>query len=428
MNPDFVYFDALYGSVRFVKPFASLIAAPVVQRLRHVRLSNIDSVAMPGIANISRYEHVLGVGHLAQNTNWAKKLSRFDQITLTAAGLLHDWGITAFGHLVEEAFRYRGNDFDHERRLQDIIGSDDETVDVGGIGRQVLCGRQTGLRPWARAVVGDADADSLLKAITETVLGRGRLGSLIAGSIDLDNIDNVYRVAFHMGLDIDRSVPLRLAKSISGICESGELVFPREARQNIDAWVRTRREVYERLMPAESDFALKLMILFAGIEALKANEVGTADWHLTDNEYIALLQQSSVTAVRDTVARWMTGELWNITPLYWIAGNRPSFSALYAFSDMLGRLLKRPCLAYGIKDKRERRFVIHFEGDQREEIGVAPTSWLLGVGSPKREGFTSVNVEAVLDLAAGFFQAEVLGPAKGSEAAGQVSARQLGLF
>jgi uncharacterized protein len=59
------FLDPLHGPIEFDETVLALIRSPVVQRLRHVRLSNIDSVDMPAIANLSRFEHVLGVAYLA---------------------------------------------------------------------------------------------------------------------------------------------------------------------------------------------------------------------------------------------------------------------------------------------------------------------------------------------------------------------------
>src|SRR5665213_2434585 len=129
---ELIYLDALYGEVRFDEHIAALIAAPIVQRLRHIRLSNIDSVAMPGIANLSRYEHVLGVGHLAQRTGLRHRVSSFDALALTSAGVLHDWAVTAFGHLVEEAFNYMGIGFSHEEKLHAILSGASDNATVGG--------------------------------------------------------------------------------------------------------------------------------------------------------------------------------------------------------------------------------------------------------------------------------------------------------
>ena len=46
-------FDPLYGEICLSSPVAELVLCPALQRLREIRLSNIDSVRMPGIANVS---------------------------------------------------------------------------------------------------------------------------------------------------------------------------------------------------------------------------------------------------------------------------------------------------------------------------------------------------------------------------------------
>jgi len=99
------FLDTVYGETELGADLTALVASPVVQRLRHIRLSNIDSLDMPGIANISRYEHVLGVSHLVSRLGIYGRLPRDSRAALSAAALLHDWAITSYGHLVEEAFR-----------------------------------------------------------------------------------------------------------------------------------------------------------------------------------------------------------------------------------------------------------------------------------------------------------------------------------
>ena len=59
---------------------------------------------MPGIAGLTRFEHVLGVAHLARVTAYGQRISQQERTCLVAAALLHDWAISAFGHLVEEGF------------------------------------------------------------------------------------------------------------------------------------------------------------------------------------------------------------------------------------------------------------------------------------------------------------------------------------
>ena len=97
------FLDPIYGSIQISESLSTLVQKPVVQRLRHIRLSNIDSVDIPSIANLSRFEHVLGVAHLAGVLGVRSKLAQEELLVLDASALLHDWAITSFGHLVEEA-------------------------------------------------------------------------------------------------------------------------------------------------------------------------------------------------------------------------------------------------------------------------------------------------------------------------------------
>jgi uncharacterized protein len=133
--------DSLYGHIEFDSEISSLILKPIVQRLRHVRLSNINSLDLPGIANLSRFEHVLGAAYLASRVGFRNRLSHFHDLALQASALLHDWAITAFGHLVEEALQYVGTGFSHESRLSDIA-SGGLPEEVLGVQRQILFGRK----------------------------------------------------------------------------------------------------------------------------------------------------------------------------------------------------------------------------------------------------------------------------------------------
>ncbi len=393
------YLDSLYGEVRLDERIAQLAAAPEVQRLRHVRLSNIDSVTMPGIANLSRYEHVLGVTHLASRVGLRRRIRNTDHLALMAAALLHDWAITAFGHLVEEAFNYLSIEFDHEHKLDALLHgkSNGETL---GARLQIVAGRQTGLSDWARNVAVEGERVEFLNRIGELIQGGGRLGRLICGDMDLDNIDNVYRMAFHMGLPIDKQLPVRLAEAIVGIGENQSLVFARAASTDISAWVNVRREVYSRLMPTRHDFSYKLMILWAATRQIKAHLLTGADWTLVDADFVTKLANSPEPGVSETIARWKAGEAWDITPLWWLPGKRPAYAELAAFSDEISTTISRPCFAYGIKDKRERRINLHFDDGSNESFGSEPSVWLLGVGSPKRSPFNRSELDNVISLAA----------------------------
>jgi uncharacterized protein len=405
------FLDPLYGRVRFDDDLAALARTPVVQRLRHVRLSNIDSLDMPAIANLSRFEHVIGVAYLAGEVGFRGGMTPFDLLVLKSSALIHDWAITSFGHLVEEALQYVGTRFDHEQRLREII-SGEASEEIGGIDLQILAGRETGLRAWARRVAG-AQASKLLAEMMEHVHGGGRRGRVVAGDIDLDNIDNVFRMAFHMGLPMERETPLRLARAMVGVTkERGEPVFRASAEQDILSWKKIRRDVYQNLMLAERDFVGKVMMLSATVGAFTAGEICKADWSLVDHQLIMRLLGSATPEVRNTAERWTAGELWDLTPLRWMSGQRPDYPSLMDFSRVLTVALDRPCFAYGIKDKRDRRLIITFDDGSRREYGEDASQWLLGVGSSKKKNFTGDEIEKVFDLAGSTFSSQVISDAQ----------------
>ena len=415
------YIDSLYGPVSLEADLTSLAFAPVMQRLRHIRLSNIDSLDMPGIANLSRYEHVLGVGYLATSTQLYKSLTRIDQLSLAAAALLHDWAISAFGHLVEEAFQYTGTFFDHEERLHELLEIGDPT-EIGGAEKQILYGRQTKLNVWAERAVGFNRVDELICRITNLIRGEGTLGRLICGDIDLDNIDNIYRMAFHMGMSIDRQCPLRLARAVIATDdETRAPIFRLSVRNDLREWILLRRRVYERLMLADKDFVGKLMLLYASIAAIQEGEIEKTDWSITDVQLLERLLCSQVSRVKDTVTRWLTGELWHKTPLFWMEGERPGFSAMRTFSEELSHTLTRNCLVYAIKDKRHRIVVAHFENGEREELGKQAEQWLIGAGAAERRPFSVAEIQTFKALAESHFKSTVV--AKAAKLPGLLSLR-----
>jgi len=190
--------DALYGDIRFFSAIADLTQRPLMQRLRQVRLSNIDSLDMPGIANISRFEHSLGTAYLASRVGFSQVLDERETLILQAAALIHDTAITPFGHLVEEALQYVQAGFNHEVKwsvlFSDAIGANE----LGGLDTQIFMGRSSGLKEWATKVFG-GNGQRFLGVILEAIQGRGKFGQCIASELDLDNIDNLTRIAFHMG-------------------------------------------------------------------------------------------------------------------------------------------------------------------------------------------------------------------------------------
>lgn len=397
-------FDSLYGEIVFSQDLSHLAQGPPVQRLRHVRLSNVDSPSMPGIANISRYEHALGACFLATQMPLVRKVTPADALVIESAALLHDWAITPFGHLVEEALRYLAKDFDHERKLEDLLSY----KELGGPQHQLLYGREADLETWARAVFGSEWSDRL-NEIRANISGSGRYGRCVAGSIDLDNLDNVSRIAYHMGLNVDRALPVAIARGILDCTEADGLIFDAATVEYIERWLLLRREVYEHLMLSRVDFAGKVMLIYATITAYKQGLLEDRDWMLNDVAFLERLLSSKDAKIAETARRWLLGEQWSLSNLVWFAGSAPDYARVYEYSKLASDAVGRECLAYRITDKRTRLIELRCADGARVRLGRSADRWLLGVGSSKRQEFSARENEELVRAASSFFETTCLG-------------------
>lgn len=400
--------DPLYGDVEFEPAISDLATRPLVQRLRQIRLSNVDSLALPGIANVSRYEHALGTAVLAARSGFAKRVLERVRVCFIAAALTHDTGISPFGHLMEEALSYVQTEYHHESKWSVLLGS--RSGELGGVNLQLYLGYQSGLREWAEKFFG-VDGSAVIESIIQGIRGRGEFGKAIVGDLDLDNLDNVTRAAFHMGLDVDRTLPLRLAACLDDVDAQGAL-FAEESVDLARQWLELREQVYSRFMLSVADFSGKLMLLYSIIEALKAGVITDADWIMTDGHLMELLLNSKREEISDPLRRWLISDLWDTTDLVWFEGKAPSLPALTSFAHDLSSDLSRICFAYLIKDKRKRQITLRLGSKETVIIGEHPRQWLFGVGSPVRRTFTAKDTQMIVDKAQQRFDVQLAYPAE----------------
>lgn len=97
------FWDALYGKIEFNSLINRCIMSPEIQRLREVRLCNINSLCITGSSNTNRFEHSVGTAYLAAVNMEASaqsylKLNKNAKETFIIAALLHDVANGPFGH------------------------------------------------------------------------------------------------------------------------------------------------------------------------------------------------------------------------------------------------------------------------------------------------------------------------------------------
>lgn len=267
--------------------------SPEVQRLREVRLCNINSLFITGSANTNRFEHSVGTAYLASINIEASAqkhlgLKKGEKEIFVIAALLHDVANGPFGHSYEYIMEKKG--FVPEQGLGDVFT---DVVSVEGGAHKNSSPFETIFFGKLRALTSILN-NSQKEEVSHIIAGTHPLSKLISDSIDLDNIDNVFRMAYHMGLAFRREAPQKLAESM--FIENGSLIFLEEAKTYLEEWYSVRRNVYKFLLLNPQEFAGKYMlteamdILFECISQDKA-QGHDIKWNYTDYQLMEELDQ-----------------------------------------------------------------------------------------------------------------------------------------
>lgn len=281
--------DRLYGDIEIPDRARRLASGcPVVLRLREIRQPNVGFVSFPSFASVSRFEHSVGVSHLAWW--WARRngIDLESSEALSIAALYHDAATPAYSHLFEEFLRRYG--FDHETELAKLlIGNPSLT---GSDHAQVFCGGGCMLR---QVLPQPLQVYSLLtpSGIADLVTAAVPLGEVLHGQIDLDNIDNVIRAVSAMGLVADREMvhPYEVADAL--VWDDGRVCVASDRLDAIAKWQYLRRRLYSAINSSEIEFRSQATIKWAinkctqKCEALKSSGA----WIHTEAELLWILMQ-----------------------------------------------------------------------------------------------------------------------------------------
>jgi HD superfamily phosphohydrolase len=273
--------DRLYGTIELPDLAKELAeTCPVLLRLREIRMANIPFFTYPSFANVDRYEHSLGVAHLAWR--WAKRnrLPKDLGTALTIAALYHDGATPAYGHLFEEFLGRYG--FDHEKALVNVLlGMPDELPGRENV--QIFLGLHCRLREVLPAASHPSSPLTPL-AIADLAAGKGPLGRLVKGDIDFDNIDNVIRACTSMGLIETKNMvhPYEIIDALT--IEDNEVRLNPDYLFTISLWKAARRLLYDSINNNAHEFRAQTAIKWAIEECTKNDEdlAKASAWRLTE--------------------------------------------------------------------------------------------------------------------------------------------------
>lgn len=273
-------FDCLYGKIEFNKKITRCILTPEMQRLREVRLGNINSLFLTGSSNNNRFEHCIGTAYLAKvNVENNKKNFKADERNaLIYAALFHDLANGPFGHSYEYLVEKQG--FIPEESVSSVIFGKMEGAHKKSVTLEPFyMGEPNGIKGLLTNREIEA-IDCIIKGNNE------HCSKILSDAIDIDNIDNVYRMAYHMGISVNKKIPVELAKGI--ICNDNRLFFKDSVVPYLYDWYEIRSQVYNMLLYNPEDFSAKCMLAEV-MESVLRNKYTKIRWQSTDAELIDTL-------------------------------------------------------------------------------------------------------------------------------------------
>jgi len=187
--------DSVHDHIEISGVARDLLDTPTVQRLRRIKQLGTVTLVYPG-ANHTRFEHSLGVYHLANQalSHLGIEGQRAERVRATA--LLHDVGHAPYSHNIEDVIHRRTGKWHDD--VHGLLGE-------GEVARVLS---EYGLNP---------------DSVADLVAGEGRLGQLVSGELDVDRMDYLVRDAHHTGVPYGTIDVQRLVRELRFM--NGELVL-----------------------------------------------------------------------------------------------------------------------------------------------------------------------------------------------------------
>lgn len=256
---------ALYGSIDHAEQdlLWDCFQTEPLARLRDISLSSTPSRFAPHGMAASRFHHSVGVAHLADKLCDLRQGLRPYRKLLTCAALCHDIGSPPFSH-ISELFFWDATQHTHEQQTAKMLAPGTEL---------------NSLMEWS-----GVDGEEVVQVITGN---HDPLGPLLAGSIDLDNLDNSLHLLRSLGYDYAPYHPLRLLKAFR--FRNGKISLDSGYLSEILGWAEARRALYD-LLHAEPNLSSATMLY-------RALEFGYANGAL-DESFFALGESDALYHLR----------------------------------------------------------------------------------------------------------------------------------
>ena len=270
--------DTVHDHIEIDGVAAELIDTPAVQRLRHVKQLGTVQLVYPS-ANHTRFEHSLGVYHLASRALDHLGIAGKRAERIEAAAMLHDVGHGPFSHNLESLTHRRTG------KYHDDVG---ELLATGAVGEALR----------------DRDLDP--DRIAGIVAGEGPYAGLVSGELDVDRMDYLVRDAYHTGVPYGTIDTERFVRELTFVERGGasdgatrdgpELVLDEGNVQTAESLLLARALMNPVVYTHHVARISKAMLRRAASELLAATATTAAELRrMDDHDFLAAIRDCGAT-------------------------------------------------------------------------------------------------------------------------------------
>ncbi|GGL24833.1 phosphohydrolase [Halarchaeum grantii] len=245
--------DSVHDHIEVTGVADALLDTPPVQRLRRIHQLGTANLVYPS-ANHTRFEHSLGVYHLACEALDGLGEDGTRAKRTRAAALLHDVGHGPFSHTIEDLIH------EHTGKYHDDVT---DLLTDGDVARVLT---EHGLDP---------------ERVARMVRGEGELGQVVAGELDVDRMDYLVRDAHHTGVPYGTIDHGRLVRELT--IHDGELVLDEGNVQTAESLLLARALMNPTVYNHHVARISKAMLRRAAERLLEASDTTPGDLRRMDD-------------------------------------------------------------------------------------------------------------------------------------------------
>lgn len=261
--------DSVYGDIELNDFEVKVMDMPQFQRLRRIKQLGLINLIYPG-ANHTRFEHCIGTMNLASKLAAELNLDKDEIELVKISGLIHDIGHGPFSHVSEGVLSFPHEDLTkyviEKTSMHDLLSEKFNTKEIGKI-----------------------------------IKGKGHLGPIISGELDVDRMDYLLRDSHNTGVAYG---VIDYERIISNLKLENGLVLDIKGVQAAEGALVSRYFMYPSVYQHHTTRIVNSMFRRALKREIDAEKLKEKDiYKYDDSDIISLFRQSNDEIVKDMITR-----------------------------------------------------------------------------------------------------------------------------